>query len=69
MTSKQASVLLNDGSIGVPDNDLVCVVELKGLRVVASNPAVPPEKRVAQFAKTYLVLDAQSGNALLEGHS
>ena len=62
MTSKAAGVLL-DTPIGVGDNDLVCVVELKGKTTISA----PGSQDTGDFQNAYLVFDAQSGNLLVEG--
>lgn len=60
MTSREASKLLNDEYIGVPDNALVCYVTFHGTFVV---PA--PQGQTAAFTKGIEVFDAQTGNLLL----
>lgn len=60
MTSKEAATLLNT-TIGVADNDQVCVVEMDGGKMTA-----PGTSATGNFTVSYLVFDGQSGNLLVE---
>ncbi len=64
MTSKEAANLLKT-TIGVADNDLVCVVEIKGTRKLFS-PPIGGNSSTASFSTSYLIFDGQSGNILVE---
>jgi hypothetical protein len=62
MPSKAASVALDGESIGLPDDALVCYVELHGKIDFAG-----PSGVVVTFSRVYELFDAQSGNLLMVG--
>ncbi|GHO79825.1 hypothetical protein KSD_75960 [Ktedonobacter sp. SOSP1-85] len=66
MMSKEASSLMNGESIGIPDDALVCYVELQGPfdRLPISTPGNTGK---LSFQRVHYVIDAQTGNQLVFG--
>jgi hypothetical protein len=62
LTSAQVSALLGGESTGVPDDTLLCYVELQGNFTFPS-----PQGTTQTFTKGVEVFDAQTGNLLMDG--
>jgi hypothetical protein len=63
MASKQASTLTNGESVGIPDDAMVCFVELHG-PFVLNNVSMPMGAKAPTGQNVYYVIDAQTGNQL-----
>jgi hypothetical protein len=63
MTSAQASQRMDGESIGLPDDAIVCYVELSGEFLLTWGPVAPT---VPYVTVGILVIDAHSGNILVE---
>jgi hypothetical protein len=61
-SSKQVSTLLGGESTGMPDNTLLCYVELRGTFTFAG-----PNGTTATFSTGFEVFDAHTGNFLMAG--
>jgi len=64
LTSKEASVRMNQSSLGLPDRAIVCLVELQGPFILhgVSRPVGTQAPRVQHIS---YVLDAQTGRRIL----
>lgn len=61
-TSAQVSAILNGENTGLPDNYLLCYVELTGTFAFAG-----PQGTVISYQKGFEVFDAHTGNLLMAG--
>jgi hypothetical protein len=66
MTSKQASILMKGESAGLPDDALVCYVELHG-PFLLTGISVPPSGKIPVVQNIQYVIDAQTGSELVFG--
>ncbi len=66
MTSAQASVLMKGESVGLPDDALVCYVELHG-PFLLNGISVPQGAKIPTVQNVYYVIDAQTGRELVFG--
>lgn len=66
MTSKQASILMKGESVGLPDDALVCYVELHG-PFLLNGISVPPGATIPVVQNIQYVIDAQTGSELVFG--
>lgn len=69
ITSKQASILLQGEFIGLPDNAIVCYVELTGPFLMDNMASLPPGAKIPTVQKGVEVFDAKTGNLLISGNN
>lgn len=62
LTSNQISAMLGGESTGLPDDTLLCYVELRGTFVFPG-----PQSTTVTYARGFEVFDAHSGNILMGG--
>ncbi|HLG65101.1 MAG TPA: hypothetical protein VKY19_24420 [Ktedonosporobacter sp.] len=67
ITSKEASQRMKGESVGLPDNALVCYVQLSGPFLLGMISRPPGTKPIPPSDTATVVFDAQTGNILVSG--
>lgn len=67
ITSKEASQRMNGESVGLPDDALVCYVQLSGPFLLDRVSSPPSAKPIPPSNTATVVFDAQTGNILVSG--